>query len=41
MINLNKKEYFYLGNKFYIIKKGSVCVRNVLGNYSAMSFYKK
>ena len=32
MINLNKKEYFYLGNKFYIIKKGSVCVRNVLEN---------
>lgn len=31
-VTLKKKEHFYLDNKLYIVKQGSVCVRTILEN---------
>lgn len=43
-IYLKKKEYYYLGEKFYVIKQGSVCSRGILENGTTLpkeGCYKK
>lgn len=43
-VYLKKKEYFYLEEKFYIIKQGSVCARSILENGTTLpkeGCYKK